>query len=71
MNGRIQKIFFRINNVSLSFENAEEMSEKENIMIKNIIEIAEHNLYEKVNGFKRVDRNLLKDWSMKINDILK
>ena len=55
----------------MSFENAEEMSEKENIMIKNIIEIAEHNLYEKVNGFKRVDRNLLKDWSMKINDILK
>ena len=30
-------------------------------MIKNI-EIADHNLEEEVNGFKKVDRNLLKDW---------
>ena len=59
------------NNVSLSFENVEGRSEEEKIMIKNIIEIAEHNLEEEVNGFKKVDRNLLKDWTMKINAILK
>ena len=40
-------------------------------MIKNIIQIAEHNLDEEVNGFKKVDRNLLKDWTMKVNAILK
>ena len=40
-------------------------------MIKSIIEIAERNLEEEVNGFKKVDRNLLKDWTMKINAILK
>ena len=59
------------NNVSLSFGNVEGRSEEEKIMIKNIIEIAEHNLEEEVNGFKKVDRNLLKDWTMKINAILK
>ena len=32
------------------------MSEEKKIMIKNIIEIAEHNLEEEVNGFKKVDR---------------
>ena len=57
-------------NVYLSFENVEGMSEEERIMIKNI-EIAEHNLDEEVNGFKKVDRNLLKDWTMKVNAILK
>ena len=40
-------------------------------MIKNIIEIVERNLEEEVNGFKKVDGNLLKDWTMKINAILK
>ena len=40
-------------------------------MIKNIIEIDEDNLEEEVNGFKKVDKNLLKDWTMKINAILK
>ena len=40
-------------------------------MIKNIIEIAEHNLNEEVNGFKKVDRNLFKDWTMKVHVILK
>ena len=40
-------------------------------MIKNIIEIAEHNLVEQINGFKNVNRNLLKDWTMKVNAILK
>ena len=59
------------NNVSLSFENVEGRSEEEKIIIKNIIEIAEHNLEEEVNRFKKVDRNLLKDWTMKINAILK
>ena len=59
------------NNVSLSFENVEEMSEAEKVIIKNIIETAEHNLDEEVNGFKKVDRNLLKDWTIKINAILK
>ena len=59
------------NNVSLSFENIEGRREEEKIMIKNIIEIAEHNLEEEVNGFKKVDRNLLKDWTMKTNAILK
>ena len=59
------------NNVSLSFGNVEERSEEEKTMIKNIIEIAEHNLEEEVNGFKKVDKNLLKDWTMKINAILK
>ena len=47
------------------------MSEKEKIMIKNIIEIADHNLDEEVNGFQKVARNLLKDWTMKVNAILK
>ena len=47
-------------NVYLSFENVEGMSEEKKIMIKNI-EIAEHNLDGEVNGFKKVDRNLLKD----------
>ena len=59
------------NNVSLSFENIEGRSEEEKIMIKNIIEIAEHNLEEELNGFKKADRNLLKDWIMKINAILR
>ena len=40
-------------------------------MIKNIIEIVEHNLDEEVNGFKEVERNLLEDWTMKVNAILK
>ena len=47
------------------------MSEKEKIMIKNIIEIADHNLDEEVDGFQKVARNLLKDWTMKVNAILK
>ena len=59
------------NNVSLSFEDVEGRNEEEKIMIKNIIEIAEHNLEEEVNGFKKVNRNLLEDWTMKINAILK
>ena len=59
------------NNVSLSFENVEGMSEAEKIIIKNIIEIDEHNLDEEVNGFKKVDRTLLKDWAMEVNAILK
>ena len=58
------------NNVSLSFENVEEMSEEEKIMFKNIPGLADHNLGEQVNGFKKVDRNLLKDWTMKVNVIL-
>ena len=41
------------NNVYLSFENVEGMSEKERIMIKNMIEIAEHNLDEEVNGLRK------------------
>ena len=48
------------NNVTLSFENAEEMSEEAKIMIKNIIEIAVYNLDENVNRFKKVHRNLSK-----------
>ena len=40
-------------------------------MIKKIIEITEHNLEEEVHGFKKVDGNLLKDWTMKVNAILK
>ena len=55
----------------MSLGNVERMSEEKKIMIKNIIEIAEHNLDEEVNGFKKVDRNLLKDWTMKVNAILK
>ena len=53
------------NNVSLSFANVEGRSEEEKIMIKNSIEIAAHNLEEEVNGFKKVDSNLLKDWTIK------
>ena len=55
----------------MSFENADRMSEEEKIMVKNIIEIAEQNMYKKVNGFKRVNRNSLKDWIMKLNANLK
>lgn len=40
-------------------------------MIKDFIEITKHNLVEKVNEFKKVDRNLVKDWSKKVNAILK
>ena len=43
------------NNVSLSFENVEGMIKGGKIMIKNIIEITEHNLDEEVNGFKKAD----------------
>ena len=43
------------NNVSLSFENVEGMIKGGEIMIKNIIEITEHNLDEEVNGFKKAD----------------
>ena len=39
-------------------------------MIKNIIEIAEHNLVEQINRFNNVNRNLLKDWTLKVNAIL-
>ena len=39
----------------------ERMREEENAMIKNI-KINEANLDEEVNGFKKVDKNLLKDW---------
>ena len=46
-------------NVSLSFQGVEEMSMEEKILIKNI-EIAQRNLDEEVNGFKKVDKNLLK-----------
>ena len=53
------------NNVSLSMQ-----SEEEKITIKNT-EIAENNLDEEVNGFKKVDGNLLKDCTMKVNAILK
>ena len=35
------------------------------------VEIAKHNLDEKVNGFKKIDRILLKDWRTKVNAILK
>ena len=48
------------NNVTLSFENAEKISEEEKIMIKSIIEIAVYNLDENVNRFKKVDGNLSK-----------
>ena len=48
-----------LNNVYLSFENVEWMSEEEKILIKNIIEIAEHNLNDEVNGFKKVGTNFL------------
>ena len=58
-------------NLSLSFENVVGISEVEKIMIKNVIEIAEYNSDEEVNGFKKADRNLFKDWTMKVNAILK
>ena len=41
------------------------------LIIKHIIEINEHNLAEEVNGFKKVDINLLKDWTMKVNAVLR
>ena len=59
------------NNISLSSENLEGMSEVRKMMIKNITEMAEHGLYEEVNGFKKVDKNLLKDWAIKVNHVLK
>ena len=59
------------NNVTLSFENVEEISDEEKIIIKNIIEINQGNLDEKINGFKRVDRNFLKNWTTKTNAFLK
>ena len=38
--------------------NVEGRSEEEKMMIKNVNEIAEHNLGEGVNGFKKVDFTL-------------
>ena len=55
----------------MGFENVKGMSEEEKTMIKNIIQIAELYLDEKVNRFKKVDRDLLKDLTMKVNAILK
>ena len=49
-----------LQNVTLSFGN-----------IKNIIEITKDNQDEEVNGFKKADRKLLKDWTWKVNAILK
>ena len=46
------------NHVSLSFGNKEGISEEKKTMIKNIIQITEHNLDEEVTGFdllKRLD----------------
>ena len=40
-------------------------------MIKNIIEIADHTLDGEVNGFRKVDRDLIKDWTMKVNANMK
>ena len=54
------------NHVSLSFGNKEGISEEKKTMIKNIIQITEHNLDEEVTGF-----DLLKDWTIKVNAILK
>ena len=41
------------------------------MIIKNITEMAEHDLDDEVNGFKNVDRNLLKFWAMNLNLVLK
>ena len=46
------------NNGTLSFKNVEGMSEEKKLM---------HNLNEEVNGFKKVDRNSLKDWAIEVN----
>ena len=54
------------NNFTWSFRNIERMSEEQKVMTKSIIEIVEHNLDEEVNLFNKVDRNLLKDWTMRI-----
>ena len=58
------------NNVTLSFGNVKGMSEEEKTMIKDLIEITEHKLEDELNGFKKVDRNLLKDRIGKVNGIL-
>ena len=47
------------------------MSEEEKILIKNMIEIAEHNLNDEVNGFKKVGTNFVEGWTMYVNAILK
>ena len=60
-----------LQNVILSFRNEEGMSEEENTVMKDIIEITEHKLEEEINEFKKVDKNLLKDWTRKVNAILK
>ena len=52
-------------------KNVEEISEEKKMMMKNMIEIADHSLDEEVSEFKKVDRNLLKDWTMKVNAIMK
>ena len=52
-------------------KNVEEISEEKKMMMKNMIEIADHSLDEEVSEFKKVDRNLLKDWTMKVNTIMK
>ena len=59
------------NNITLSFGNVEGMSQEEKSMIKDIIDITEHKLEDELNGFKKVDRNLLKDRIGKVNGILK
>ena len=44
-------------NAVLSFNNVEEMSKEEKVIIEDIIEISEHILDQEKNGFKKVDRN--------------
>lgn len=43
------------------------MSAEKKAMIKDFIKITKHNLVEEVNEFKKLDRNLVKDWSKKGN----
>ena len=57
------------NNAFLNFQDLERMNEKEEI--KSTAEISDHNLDDEVYGFKKVYRNLLNEWTMKVNAILK
>ncbi|CAI9726737.1 Hypothetical predicted protein [Octopus vulgaris] len=53
------------NEAGLSFENVERLSDEDRGMIKDITGIIKESLNVKVNGFEKVNRILLKEWTPK------
>ena len=49
----------------------EDRSEEVKNMIKEIVEIIKNGQKSNVKGWKKVDRNVLSDWTKKVNETLK